>query len=139
MATVRTSVAKRAFDKSSFITSATNPPMMAVGIPARPTMAAVRPSMFFARALRHVPMMAVGMMTAADVPLAITGMALKNTIMIGTITTPPPIPRRPARTPVRNPMMTRAIALPTSIAPRPSASVGTYRRIAVSISIAVKR
>ena len=101
------------------------PPTIAVGIPAMPTMSATRVSMFLAFELRQVPMIAVGMITAAEVPLAITGISLKSTIMIGTITTPPPMPSNPASTPVKKPISTRAIAPPTSITSRPSASVGT--------------
>ena len=98
--------------------------MMAVGMPATPTTAATRMSMFFDLRLRIVPMIEVGMITAADVPLAITGISENRTIMAGTITTPPPIPSRPANTPVAKPTAIMATAVRNAMASRPLASVG---------------
>ncbi|CAB4564367.1 unannotated protein [freshwater metagenome] len=84
-------------------------------------------------------MMDVGMMTATEVPLATTFNSLKNTIIAGTITTPPPMPRSPARVPVARPMNTRAIAVTAVMASRPSAVMGMNSRIAVAINMAANR
>ena len=115
------------------------PPAIAEGIPDKPTIAATRRSTLSAFQLRHVPIIDVGMMTATDVPLATTLSSLKNTAMAGTITTPPPIPSKPASVPVTNPIKTRAIAAKTVRALRPSACNGMNKRMAVMRSMAAKR
>ena len=58
--------------------------------------------------LRHVPITAAAMITAADVPLAMTGSRSNSRIIAGTMMMPPPTPSRPARIPVTRPTTTRA-------------------------------
>ena len=57
-----------------------------------------------------VPVIAVGMITATDVPFAITGGNPKRIIIAGTMTTPPPTPSKPAKTPETAPMTKRSSA-----------------------------
>ncbi len=82
--------------------------------------------------LRQVPITAVGMITAADVPLATTGAMPNSRIIAGTITIPPPTPSSPARMPVASPSATSARTTDTVRAPRPSAwarrTAGSPRR-----------
>ncbi len=61
-------------------------------------------------------MIAVGTITASDVPLATTGDNPSTSIIAGTITTPPPIPSKPASTPATIPVATSAAAEPTESA-----------------------
>ena len=60
-------------------------------------------------------MIAVGTMTASDVPLAITGDSPSTSIITGTMMTPPPMPSSPASTPATTPVA-------TSTAPDPRVS-----------------
>ena len=51
-------------------------------------------------------MIAVGTMTASEVPLATTGDKPSTNIMTGTMMTPPPMPSSPASTPATTPVAT---------------------------------
>ena len=66
-------MANSTLDKSSLIRSASVPPIAAVTMPEAPITAAARRSVLSLARLRHVPMIAAAMITAADVPLATTG------------------------------------------------------------------
>ena len=95
--------AKAATDSGALATSA---PATAQPAPAKPTTTAARISTCKLRRLRHVPMIAVGTMTASEVPLATTGDSPSTNIMTGTMMTPPPMPSSPARNPVKRPSTT---------------------------------
>ena len=87
-------------------------------MPATPTTAATRRSVLCFVRLRHVPMTAVGTMTANDVPLATTAGMPNSTIMAGTMTIPADA-QQPARIPVTNPITTSVAARPTVSSERP--------------------
>ena len=97
--------------------------------------AARRSALPFLR-LRHVPITAVGMITAADVPLATTGGIPNSRIIAGTMTMPPPTPSSPARMPVAQPDDEQGGDGDRRDRPRPSASVETNRRTAETMRIA---
>ena len=107
-------------------------------IPATPMIAAARRSALPFLRLRSVPITAVGMITAAEVPLATTGGMPNSRIIAGTITIPPPTPSSPARMPVASPTTSSAATVIGVTAPRPSASVEMNRRIAEMMRIAEK-
>ena len=86
-------------------------PITAVNAPNPPTIAAARMSTLAFLRLRNVPMIAVGTMTATDVPLATT-VAMPSVAIAGTMITPPPMPSSPASVPDTNPTRTRMIGDP---------------------------
>ena len=83
-------------------------------------------------------MIAVGTITATDVPLATTGSMPRSTIIAGTMITPPPIPSSPASVPVSRPTATRSTAIATVRSLRPVESVLITRRVAVANTVITK-
>ena len=88
-------------------------PTNAATMPATPTTAATRRSALPWRRLRAVPTIAVGRITASDVPLATAVGRPKSTTMAGMRMMPPPTPSSPARIPETTPTPTSARTSPT--------------------------
>ena len=126
-------VANKTFETVSDMRADIHPPAVADKIPPSPRMPAARRSTLFFERLRNVPMIAVGMMTATEVPFAMADGICKSIIMAGTITTPPPTPSSPAKIPVATPIATRAAMSPIERTARVGSDVrGKNNRTAVT-------
>ena len=123
-------VANKAFDNDSESRAEIQPPAIADKIPPTPTMTAARISTLLADLLRNVPVIAVGIMTANDVPFAMTLGKPSNTIIAGIMMTPPPTPNKPANTPVATPTAINTIQLRRVNWSRPEPEVLQYKRTA---------
>ncbi len=89
--------------------------------------------------LRIVPMIAVGTITAVEVPLAIAGTIPSSRIIAGTMITPEPPPSSPADVPANRPIITSSTAEPMVVSPRPIVSVAVTSRSAVRITSTTNR
>ena len=108
IATTTSRIANNTFDAVSVSKADTNPPAIAETIPEHPIIAAADRSTFFVDRFLIVPMIAVGTMTAIEVPLAITEEIPNSTTIAGTNTIPPPTPNNPASAPAAKPIAMRA-------------------------------